>query len=106
MLGSVEKNQVDETILRQLKRTIHTNIPSPYMENITNEVVPKVGVDFEEEKEIYHVKVFFFYMPLLCCTFIIIMNQFVNDLFPQCMTCFYSCPITDDQIQLFPANVT
>ncbi|KAJ9131949.1 hypothetical protein P3X46_034848 [Hevea brasiliensis] len=56
-LGSVERNQVDETILRQFKRSIYTNIPSSYMENIIDGVVPKVGVDFEEEKDIYHIKV-------------------------------------------------
>lgn len=55
-LGSVDKNQVDETILRRLKRSIYTNIPSSYMENIIDEVVPKIGIDFEDEKEIYHVK--------------------------------------------------
>ncbi|KAJ9131948.1 hypothetical protein P3X46_034848 [Hevea brasiliensis] len=55
-LGSVERNQVDETILRQFKRSIYTNIPSSYMENIIDGVVPKVGVDFEEEKDIYHIK--------------------------------------------------
>ena len=27
------------------------------MEKIINEIVPKIGVDFEEHKDIYHVKV-------------------------------------------------
>ncbi|XP_037493899.1 uncharacterized protein LOC119369057 isoform X2 [Jatropha curcas] len=55
-LGNVEKNQVDETILKRLKRSIYTNLPPSYMELIIDEVVPKIGVDFEEEKEVYHVK--------------------------------------------------
>ncbi|CAK7341303.1 unnamed protein product [Dovyalis caffra] len=55
-LESVNKIQVEEAILRQLKRSFYTNIPSSYMENITDGVVPVIGVDFEEEKDIYHVK--------------------------------------------------
>ncbi|KAJ9131945.1 hypothetical protein P3X46_034845 [Hevea brasiliensis] len=55
-LGRIDKNQVDGNILRQLKRSIYTNVPSSYMENIIDGVVPKVGVDFEEEKDIYHIK--------------------------------------------------
>ncbi|CAK7341307.1 unnamed protein product [Dovyalis caffra] len=54
-LESVNKIQVEEAILRQLKRSFYTNIPSSYMENITDGVVPVIGVDFEEEKDIYDV---------------------------------------------------
>ncbi|KAJ4846118.1 hypothetical protein Tsubulata_000806 [Turnera subulata] len=56
-LESVNKNQVAEGVLRQLKRTIHTDFPPSYMENIVKEVIPKIGVDFEDEKEVYYVKV-------------------------------------------------
>ncbi|KAJ6858331.1 hypothetical protein NC652_040797 [Populus alba x Populus x berolinensis] len=55
-LESVDKIQVEEAILRQLKRSLYTNIPSSYMENIIDGVVPVIGVDFEEEKDVYHVK--------------------------------------------------
>ncbi|KAG6738408.1 hypothetical protein POTOM_058024 [Populus tomentosa] len=56
-LESVNKIQVEEAILRQLRRSLHTDIPSSYMENIIDGVVPAIGVDFEEEKEVYTVKV-------------------------------------------------
>ncbi|KAJ6858323.1 hypothetical protein NC652_040790 [Populus alba x Populus x berolinensis] len=56
-LESVNKIQVEEAILRQLTRSLYTNIPSSYMENIIDGVVPVIGVDFEEEKDVYHVKV-------------------------------------------------
>ncbi|XP_034911685.1 uncharacterized protein [Populus alba] len=55
-LESVNKIQVEEAILRQLRRSLHTDIPSSYMENIIDGVVPAIGVDFEEEKEVYTVK--------------------------------------------------
>jgi hypothetical protein len=58
-LESVDKIQVEEAILRQLRRSLYTNIPSSFMENIIDGVVPVIGVDFEEEKDVYHVKVFF-----------------------------------------------
>ena len=46
-LESVNKIQVEEAILRQLKRSLYTDIPSSYMENIIDGVVPAIGVDFE-----------------------------------------------------------
>ncbi|KAJ6858322.1 hypothetical protein NC652_040789 [Populus alba x Populus x berolinensis] len=49
--------QAEEAILRQLKRSLDTDIPSSYMENIIDGVVPAIGVDFEEEKDVYTVKV-------------------------------------------------
>ncbi|KAJ6296670.1 hypothetical protein OIU78_022398 [Salix suchowensis] len=55
-LESVNKIQVEEDILRQLKRSMYTNIPSSFMEIIIDEVVPVIGVDFEEEKDVYAVK--------------------------------------------------
>ncbi|KAB5512132.1 hypothetical protein DKX38_029160 [Salix brachista] len=56
-LQRVNKIQVEEAILRQLNRSMYTNIPSSYMENIIDEVVPAIGVDFEDEKDVYTVKV-------------------------------------------------
>uniref|UniRef100_A0A2P2JFS3 Uncharacterized protein LOC105647792 isoform X1 n=2 Tax=Rhizophora mucronata TaxID=61149 RepID=A0A2P2JFS3_RHIMU len=55
-LGGIDKGESLDTILRQMKRSLYTNIPLSYMENIIDRVVPKVGLDFEEEKDIYHVK--------------------------------------------------
>ncbi|KAF9661137.1 hypothetical protein SADUNF_Sadunf19G0036500 [Salix dunnii] len=55
-LQGVNKIQVEETILRQVNRSLNTNIPSSYMENIIDGVVPTIGVDFEEEKDVYTVK--------------------------------------------------
>nr|XP_024923361.2 uncharacterized protein LOC107434702 isoform X2 [Ziziphus jujuba var. spinosa] len=52
-LGNFE-SPVTETRLRQLKRSFYTNIPSSYVEYIIKEVVPDIGVDFVEDKEIYH----------------------------------------------------
>nr|XP_034911694.1 uncharacterized protein LOC118046783 isoform X7 [Populus alba] len=55
-LESVNKIQVEEAILRQLNRSLYTDIPSSYMENIIDGVVPEIGIDFEEEKDVYTVK--------------------------------------------------
>ncbi|KAG6738406.1 hypothetical protein POTOM_058022 [Populus tomentosa] len=55
-LESVNKMQVEEAILRQLNRSLYTDIPSSYMENIIDGVVPAIGIDFEEEKDVYTVK--------------------------------------------------
>ena len=57
-LESVNKTQVEEATLRKLRRSLYTDIPSSYMENIIDGVVPVIGVDFEEEKDVYIVKVF------------------------------------------------
>ncbi|GLT71865.1 hypothetical protein SLA2020_438520 [Shorea laevis] len=45
-----------ETALRKLKRSFYTNVPNSYIENIMGEVARKIEVDFEEEKDLYHVK--------------------------------------------------
>ncbi|KAJ6744252.1 DNA-DIRECTED RNA polymerase SUBUNIT ALPHA [Salix purpurea] len=55
-LQSVNKIQVEEAILRQLNRSLYANIPSSYMENIIDGVVPAIGVDFLEKKDVYTVK--------------------------------------------------
>ncbi|KAM3684104.1 hypothetical protein ACB098_11G018700 [Castanea mollissima] len=45
-----------ETTLSQLRRSFYTNIPNSYIENIKGEVAKKIKVDFEEEKDLYHVQ--------------------------------------------------
>ncbi|KAL7185088.1 hypothetical protein ACSBR2_027092 [Camellia fascicularis] len=55
-LETVKGTSVSETTLRQLKRSFYTNLPPTYMTYTTNEVVPKIGLNFEEEKESYQVK--------------------------------------------------
>ncbi|KAJ6296664.1 hypothetical protein OIU78_022395 [Salix suchowensis] len=55
-LESVNKTQVEESTLTKLRRSLYTDIPSSYMENIIDGVVPVIGVDFEGEKDVYTVK--------------------------------------------------
>ncbi|KAK9292980.1 hypothetical protein L1049_020962 [Liquidambar formosana] len=50
------KSLVGETSMRKLKRSFYTNVAASYVENILGGVVPKIGIDFKEEKELYHVK--------------------------------------------------
>ncbi|XP_055961249.1 uncharacterized protein LOC126671671 isoform X2 [Mercurialis annua] len=54
-LENLQQNQVNKTLLRQSKRSFYTTIPSLYMKNIQDQVVQKIGIDFEEEKDIYRV---------------------------------------------------
>lgn len=58
-LESIRNNLTTE-ILKEWKRSFYTTVPVSYKENILNVVVPKIGVDFEEEKDVYQVKVFLF----------------------------------------------
>ncbi|KAB5512106.1 hypothetical protein DKX38_029134 [Salix brachista] len=55
-LESVNKTQVEEAILRKLRRSLYTDIPSSYVEIIRDGVVPVLGVDFDGEKDVYLVK--------------------------------------------------
>ncbi|CAL5342997.1 unnamed protein product [Camellia sinensis] len=55
-LETVKGTSVTETTLRLLNRSFYTNVPPTYMKYTTNEVVPKIGLNFEEEKELYQVK--------------------------------------------------
>ncbi|KAK1295241.1 hypothetical protein QJS10_CPA16g00696 [Acorus calamus] len=41
-----------------VKRSFYTNVSSEYLEAIQNSVVPKINVDFNSEREHYHVRVF------------------------------------------------
>ncbi|XWS64797.1 hypothetical protein CRYUN_Cryun05aG0034700 [Craigia yunnanensis] len=54
-LESVRKDCVTETTLRNLKRSFYYSLPASYVGNIMAEVVPKIGVDFANVKDIYHV---------------------------------------------------
>ncbi|KAJ0102878.1 hypothetical protein Patl1_03744 [Pistacia atlantica] len=54
-IEKVRKDPVAETTLKQLRRQFYTNVPMSYMENIISEVVPKVGVDFEADKDVYYI---------------------------------------------------
>ncbi|XP_065854393.1 uncharacterized protein [Euphorbia lathyris] len=54
--GNVQRNQFDESISKRFKRSVYTNVPSSYMEYLTDVVVPNLGFSFEDEKDIYLVK--------------------------------------------------
>ena len=56
-MESIRKNLCTE-ISKQWWRSFYTNTPVSYKEKIVNEVVPKIGVDFEEEEDIYELQVF------------------------------------------------
>ncbi|KAH9728286.1 hypothetical protein KPL70_008975 [Citrus sinensis] len=56
-LESATERQVAETVLKPLRRCFNTPVPAAYVEKIVHEVVPKIGVDFVECKDIYNVKV-------------------------------------------------
>ncbi|XP_024029825.1 uncharacterized protein LOC21389893 [Morus notabilis] len=50
------KDLAYEEALRQMKRSFYTNIPKSYMEFVVEEGAPKIGVEFEQERDVYHVK--------------------------------------------------
>ncbi|XP_048424362.1 uncharacterized protein LOC125467987 isoform X1 [Pyrus x bretschneideri] len=50
------RTSLSTEILKQWRQLLYTNIPVSYKERIENEVVPKIGVDFEGEKDTYQVK--------------------------------------------------
>ncbi|KAL9431509.1 hypothetical protein AB3S75_026655 [Citrus x aurantiifolia] len=55
-LESVREGQVaEETILRQLTKFFYNDVPATCAEKIINEVVPKIGVDFEEYEDVYRI---------------------------------------------------
>ncbi|PIA29950.1 hypothetical protein AQUCO_05800199v1 [Aquilegia coerulea] len=57
-LENVNKSGVVETALNPLKRTYYPNVPKLFVEAILNEFVQNIGLEFEEETEYYHVKVY------------------------------------------------
>ncbi|KAK4801185.1 hypothetical protein SAY86_021672 [Trapa natans] len=50
------KASVDEFYLGKLKKCFYTGVPASYVDAIVDEVVPKVGFEFRNLKDIYHVK--------------------------------------------------
>ncbi|CAN0892794.1 hypothetical protein LINGRAHAP2_LOCUS17772 [Linum grandiflorum] len=54
-LEGLERDQL-ENALTSSKRSLHTSLPSSYVDSITSEVVPVIGLDFQEQKELYYVK--------------------------------------------------
>ncbi|XP_042517480.1 uncharacterized protein LOC122091534 [Macadamia integrifolia] len=56
-LATISQKSAVEIALSQVNRSFYTNIPGSYVEYILQGIIPKIGVDFEEEKEYYHVKV-------------------------------------------------
>ncbi|KAK9159967.1 hypothetical protein Syun_006308 [Stephania yunnanensis] len=57
-LDTLEKISDVERSLHQVKRSFYTNISDSFMEAIHGEAIPEFRVDFSEDKEYYHVKVF------------------------------------------------
>lgn len=56
-LDFVEENSVSESYMNHLRRMFYTNVPVEYMNHIKNVIVPKLGADCEEQKELYRIKV-------------------------------------------------
>ncbi|ESR56579.1 hypothetical protein CICLE_v10023351mg [Citrus x clementina] len=56
-LESASEHQVAETAFKAMRTCFDTGVPATYMEKIVHKVVPKIGVDFVQDKDIYHVQV-------------------------------------------------
>ncbi|XP_070665392.1 uncharacterized protein [Malus domestica] len=54
-IESIRRNLCPE-ILKRWGRSFYPNVPVSYKERIVNEVVPQIGVDFEEEEDIYELQ--------------------------------------------------
>ncbi|XP_024043772.1 uncharacterized protein LOC18046375 isoform X1 [Citrus clementina] len=66
---SAREHQVAETALKSMRRHLYPGVPAVHMEKIVHEVVPKIGVDFVEYKDIYHVKLWDSKQQITCkCT--------------------------------------
>ncbi|KAL9436513.1 hypothetical protein AB3S75_022544 [Citrus x aurantiifolia] len=57
-LKSANERQVAETAFKAMRNCFDTPVPAAYMEKIVHEVVPKIGVDFVEYKDIFCVKLY------------------------------------------------
>ncbi|CAN1233654.1 hypothetical protein LINPERPRIM_LOCUS3972 [Linum perenne] len=55
-LGALGNDQLANALMNS-KRSFYTNLPSSYVDSIMDQVVPSIGLDFEEQKDLYHVKV-------------------------------------------------
>ncbi|RWR74557.1 hypothetical protein CKAN_00289200 [Cinnamomum micranthum f. kanehirae] len=63
-LNEILKSSADDIApCNQVTKTFYTNVSDAYMEAIRDVVVPKIGFDFESEKEHYHVKIYDKYRP-------------------------------------------
>lgn len=57
-ISKIDRNELPtERTLRQLKGLFYTSVSDTYMENLTERVIPLIGLEFEVEKDIYIVKV-------------------------------------------------
>ncbi|CAI0433815.1 unnamed protein product [Linum tenue] len=57
-LVSIGSDQQLEDALMRSKRTFYTNLPSSYVDSVLDQAVnPEIGLEFEEQRDIYHVKV-------------------------------------------------
>uniref|UniRef100_A0A0A0LJR2 DUF7903 domain-containing protein n=1 Tax=Cucumis sativus TaxID=3659 RepID=A0A0A0LJR2_CUCSA len=77
---AIDKTELPtETTLRQLKRSFYTNVSNAYMDYVTEKVIPLIGVEFKEEKDIYEVKLLDVRRPfvtILCkCTALPVSNN-------------------------------
>ncbi|CAN1233652.1 hypothetical protein LINPERPRIM_LOCUS3972 [Linum perenne] len=54
-LGALGNDQLANALMNS-KRSFYTNLPSSYVDSIMDQVVPSIGLDFEEQKDLYHVK--------------------------------------------------
>ncbi|KAJ8646147.1 hypothetical protein MRB53_007895 [Persea americana] len=59
----MKSSAADIAPCNQVTKTFYTNVSDAYMEAIRDVVVPKIGFDFESEKEHYHVKIYDKYRP-------------------------------------------
>ncbi|CAI0433818.1 unnamed protein product [Linum tenue] len=56
-LVSIGSDQQLEDALMRSKRTFYTNLPSSYVDSVLDQAVnPEIGLEFEEQRDIYHVK--------------------------------------------------
>ncbi|KAH9784322.1 hypothetical protein KPL71_009613 [Citrus sinensis] len=68
-LESASEHQVAETAFKAMRTCFDTGVPATYMEKIVHKVVPKIGVDFVQDKDIYHVQLCDGTRQILCkCT--------------------------------------
>ncbi|KAL3830682.1 hypothetical protein ACJIZ3_019484 [Penstemon smallii] len=56
-LESINGSSLPLDTMKRLSRSFYTNIPPSYIERITSEFIPKVDFKFEEEKQLYNLKI-------------------------------------------------
>ncbi|KAI3859965.1 hypothetical protein MKW92_012984 [Papaver armeniacum] len=56
-MGTLLERSEYEASLSRILRSFNTNVPKSFTEAVLNVVVPGIGVEFEEEKEYYYVRV-------------------------------------------------